>query len=55
MWAATRTLLPHMDTWLVEVFDLIGRLMVRLSARAMRIGLVAIMAFVASLAVVRVR
>lgn len=44
-----------MDTWLVEVFDLIGKLIGRLSARAMLIGLVAIMAFVAILAVVMAR
>ena len=41
-----------MDTWLVEVFDQIGNLLGRLSARALLIGLAAVMAFVALLIVV---
>ena len=40
-----------MDTWLIEVFDLIGNLLGRLSARAMLIGLAAAMAFVALLVI----
>jgi uncharacterized membrane protein YuzA (DUF378 family) len=44
-----------MDTWLIEVLDLIGNLLGRLSARVMLIGLAAVMAFVTLLVVVMAR
>lgn len=38
---------PQMDIWLIEVLDLTGNLLGRLSGRAMLIGLAALMACVA--------
>jgi hypothetical protein len=41
--------------WIFDVLDLVGALVSRLSARGMLIALVAVMAFVAGLAVVMTR
>lgn len=48
----TKDTSPCMDVWLIEVLDVIGRLLGRLSTQAMFIGLAAVMAFVALLVVI---